>query len=61
MAAPHAPDGSRESESESEADAPNDRGPAVAALRASSDRTVFTEDGNSDGWIATDTTVDLER
>jgi hypothetical protein len=32
--------------------------PRVSALRTSPDRTVFTEDGNSDGWIATDLTVD---
>lgn len=25
------------------------------------ERTVFTEEGNSDGWIATDLTVDLRR
>lgn len=33
---------------------------AVAALRSSPDRTVFTEDGNCDGWISTDVTVDIE-
>lgn len=36
----------------------------TSALRAHStspDRTVFTEPGNSDGWIATDLTVDVER
>ncbi|MFD1600979.1 hypothetical protein [Halobellus rarus] len=26
--------------------------PAVSALRSSPDRVVFTEDGNSDGWIS---------
>jgi len=36
-------------------------GPAVAALCTSPDRTVFTEDGNADGWISTDVTVDLRR
>ncbi|MGM0606104.1 MAG: hypothetical protein ACQETB_10610 [Halobacteriota archaeon] len=35
--------------------------PCVSALVASPDRTVFTEAGNCDGWIATDVTVDLER
>ena len=35
--------------------------PLVSALRTSPDRTVFTEDGNNDGWIATDLTVDLRR
>lgn len=37
---------------------------ASTSLRAHStspDRTVFTEPGNSDGWIATDATVDVER
>ena len=28
--------------------------PAVSALRSSPDRVVFTEDGNSDGWISVD-------
>lgn len=59
MAAPYAPDGSREPEDGAEA--PDEPEPTVAALRASADRTVFTEDGNSDGWIATDTTVELKR
>lgn len=27
----------------------------------SGDRIVFSEDGNSDAWIATDTTVDVTR
>lgn len=27
----------------------------------SPERTVFTEPGNSEGWIATDHTVDIER
>jgi len=35
--------------------------PAVAASRCSPDRTVFTEQGNTDAWIATDLTVELER
>ncbi|QLG26670.1 hypothetical protein HUG10_03545 [Halorarum halophilum] len=34
---------------------------AVAALRSSPGRTVFTEDGNCDGWISTDLTLDVER
>lgn len=33
----------------------------VSAHATSPDRTVFTESGNSDGWIATDLTVELER
>mgnify|MGYP000106116521 CR=1 FL=1 len=28
--------------------------PAVSALRSSPDRVVFSEDGNSDGWISVD-------
>lgn len=32
---------------------------AITAHRSAPDRTVFTEDGNSDGWIATDFTVDI--
>jgi hypothetical protein len=31
--------------------------PAVNARTVSEDRTVFTEDGNPDGWISTDLTV----
>lgn len=34
---------------------------SVAALSCSPDRTVFTEDDNDDGWIATDTTVVVRR
>jgi hypothetical protein len=34
---------------------------AVTVHECSPRRTVFTEDGNSDGWIATDTTVELDR
>ncbi len=35
--------------------------PCVSALAASPDRTVFTEEGNCDGWIATDLIVRLRR
>ena len=35
--------------------------PAVTAHISSPDRTVFTEEGNPDGWIATDLTVPLEE
>lgn len=34
---------------------------AVTAHRSSPDRIVFTEEGNTDGWIATDYTVELVR
>jgi hypothetical protein len=35
--------------------------PPVKAHTCSEDKTVFTEDGNSDGWIATDLTIELTR
>jgi len=41
---------------------PTDEGrPAVAASHTSPDRTVFTEEGNVDAWIATSLTVSLDR
>jgi len=39
----------------------DDDRPAVKAHTCLEDRTVFTEDGNADGWIATDLTVELPR
>ncbi|MFC6770872.1 hypothetical protein [Halorubrum pallidum] len=42
-------------------DEPTDERPIVAASRCSPDRTVFTEQGNTDAWIATDLTVTLDR
>jgi len=33
----------------------------VTMHRSSPDRTVFTEEDNTEGWIATDLTVPLER
>ncbi|WP_435092818.1 hypothetical protein [Halorubrum sp. N11] len=39
----------------------SDARPTVEASRCSPDRTVFTEEGNTDAWIATDLTVELER
>ncbi|MFC6889173.1 hypothetical protein [Halorubrum trueperi] len=38
-----------------------DARPTVSASRCSPDRTVFTEQGNTEAWIATDLTVELER
>jgi hypothetical protein len=38
-----------------------DSSPCVSALRASPNRTVFTEEDNSDGWISTDLIVTLPR
>lgn len=44
-------------------DPPDESAPeaAVTAHRTTPDRTVFTESGNNDGWIATDLTVELQR
>jgi hypothetical protein len=33
----------------------------VSAHRTNPERTVFVENGNSDGWIATDLAIELER
>lgn len=46
---------------ETDADDVTDGRPLVATSRTSPDRTVFVEDGNTDAWISTDVTVDLER
>ncbi|WP_164932741.1 DUF7331 family protein [Halorubrum amylolyticum] len=46
---------------EREVEEPSDARPTVEASRCSPDRTVFTEEGNTDAWIATDLTVELER
>ena len=35
--------------------------PAIACHRATDKRRVFTEKGNTDGWIATDLTVECLR
>lgn len=35
--------------------------PTVTAHQSCTDRTVFTERGNKDGWIATDLTVERWR
>lgn len=32
--------------------------PRICAYGTSEDRTVFTESGNGDGWIATDLTIE---
>jgi hypothetical protein len=40
---------------------PDDAEPEVRAHETRPGRTVFTEDGNSDGWIATDLAVEPER
>jgi len=41
--------------------ADTEEAPSISALKSSPDRTVFTEEGNCDGWIATDLTVSLSR
>jgi hypothetical protein len=35
--------------------------PHVSVCNATPERTVFTEDGNEDGWIATDCSVSVPR
>ncbi|MFC7042051.1 MULTISPECIES: hypothetical protein [Halonotius] len=35
--------------------------PRVTVCNATPERTVFTEDGNADGWIATDYSVSIPR
>jgi hypothetical protein len=35
--------------------------PVVSQLRTTPERFVFTEDGNSEGWIATDHVVAVNR
>ncbi|AAG20523.1 MULTISPECIES: hypothetical protein [Halobacterium] len=42
-------------------DADDDTEDRLTALQSSPERTVFTEDGNADGWLSTDLTVDVER
>ncbi len=41
--------------------ADDEASPCVSAFAASPERTVFTEEGNCDGWIATDLIVRLSR
>lgn len=35
--------------------------PTISACESCPERTVFLESGNTDGWIATDLTVELAR
>ncbi|MFQ3475476.1 hypothetical protein HKK80_04335 [Halonotius sp. F2-221B] len=42
------------------AETPDDT-PQVSVCNATPDRTVFTEEGNEDGWIATDCSVAVTR
>lgn len=48
------------SESNSELNSEPD-GPLVQAHTTTPEKVVFTEQGNTDGWIATDTVVDIWR
>ncbi|MFB6168533.1 MAG: hypothetical protein ABEJ43_06770 [Haloferacaceae archaeon] len=43
------------------AEGSDDESPPVSAHRTSPDRTVLTEEGNCDGWIASDLVVELAR
>lgn len=38
---------------------PDDATPRISVCNATPDRTVFAEEGNEDGWIATDYSVSL--
>jgi hypothetical protein len=40
---------------------PDEERPLVKAHSTTAERTVFTESGNDDGWIATDLTVEPTR
>lgn len=44
-----------------EVDIPKESEQAICAHQCSPEKVVFTEAGNTDGWIATDYTVQLER
>ncbi|ESS09662.1 MAG: hypothetical protein A07HN63_00467 [uncultured archaeon A07HN63] len=41
--------------------APADTAPRISVCNATPERTVFAEEGNEDGWIATDYSVSLTR
>ncbi len=46
-----------ETRTDAETRSETDETPCVNARCVSEDRTVFTEEGNPDGWISTDLTV----
>ena len=52
--------GTRNGESDAEPESESDA-PTVTVHATSPDRVVFTEEGNCDGWIATDLAVDSWR
>jgi hypothetical protein len=43
---------------ETEPEDERDERPTVTAHESRTDRTVFTESGNNEGWIATDLTIE---
>lgn len=59
MAAPRR----RDPEQDDESSGPDPATPEMelSVHATSPERTVFTEPGNSEGWISTDLTVDIER
>ncbi len=48
-------------DTDADADPSAEQGPVVSAHRTSPDRTVLTENGNCDGWIASDLVVEPGR
>jgi len=52
-------------DTQSRADPPSNAGrrrpPEISACESRPGRAVFLESGNTDGWIATDTTVEASR
>ena len=48
-------------ERQAPAETDGEESPGVTAHICSPERTVFTEEGNTDAWISTDTTVELDR
>jgi len=50
-----------DSEPEQAAAEPTDSAPQISVCNATPERTVFAEEGNEDGWIATDYSVSLTR
>lgn len=50
-----------QSRAEGESDPAVNRGPEISSCRSSPEKMVFIESGNTDGWIASDYTVDVRR
>lgn len=49
-----------ETESRAHSDVADESDTEISVHRPTSEKTVFTEEGNTDGWIATDLTVTPE-